>query len=154
NALAAYAVEQVSGMTFADYAEAHIFTPLEMDTATLAQPLPPDLAGQMSSGYEHRGSEPIPFEHVNIPPAGAMSAAAPDMSAFVLAHLDGGAPSGEGMSEAMSDGMTDDDAASSPVLSPESVAIMQQPALGEDTLGGLVNAHRTALGWYEQDRNG
>lgn len=142
NALAGYVVERVTGMDFDEYAATRIFEPLGMDTATLAQPLPEELAGQMATGYHYRGSEPVPFEHVGIPPAGSMSAAAPDMSAFMLAHL--------GV-----DAEADDGEAAPAFLSPESVHAMQQPAFGEQTLGGLAAAGpRTALGWYEVDRNG
>ncbi|HLS13170.1 MAG TPA: serine hydrolase domain-containing protein, partial [Beutenbergiaceae bacterium] len=137
-ALAGYVVQQVSGLDFADYANQHIFGPAGMDTATMAQPLPPDLAEQMATGYGDLRSASIPFEHIGMAPAGSMSATAPDMSAFMLAHLAG----------------VDDGAASSQVLSPESVAAMQQPPFGEESLGGLANGNGTALGWWEQDRNG
>lgn len=137
-ALAGDVVQQVSGLDFVDYADQYIFDPAGMDTATLAQPLPADLAEQMSTGYGDLRSASIPFEHIGMVPAGSMSATAPDMSAFMLAHLAG----------------ENDDASSSQVLSPESVATMQQPAFGEQSLGGLANGHGTALGWWEQDRNG
>lgn len=138
-ALAGYVVQQVSGLDFVDYADQYIFDPAGMDTATLAQPLPADLAEQMSTGYGDLRSASIPFEHIGMAPAGSMSATAQDMSAFMLAHLPG---------------ENDDDASSAQVLSPESVATMQQPAFGEESLGGLANGHGTALGWWELDRNG
>lgn len=136
NALAGYVVEHVSGMDFAEYAQAHVFGPAGMETATMAQPLPEHLEPQMSAGREHLRSASMPFELIGLPPAGSMTAAAPDMSAFMLALLN------------------DDGASATPLLSPESLELMREPAFGQEHLGGLANGPRTALGWHEQDRNG
>jgi CubicO group peptidase (beta-lactamase class C family) len=51
-ALAAYIVEGVSGLPFTEYVEKNIFTPLGMSHSTFLQPLPADLAGDLSSGYD------------------------------------------------------------------------------------------------------
>ncbi|MGE5776114.1 MAG: serine hydrolase domain-containing protein, partial [Chloroflexota bacterium] len=52
-ALASYIVERVSEMPFYEYVETNIFSPLEMTHATFRQPLPTDLAEDMSSGYNY-----------------------------------------------------------------------------------------------------
>ncbi|HLS24516.1 MAG TPA: serine hydrolase domain-containing protein [Beutenbergiaceae bacterium] len=169
--LAGYVVEQVSGMAFEDYVRTHIFDSLGMDTATFAQPLPESLADQMATGYMHRASDPLAFEYVAPAPAGSMTAAAPDMSAFMLAHLgfdpigndgagqgsqsDGDARADDGDAGAADgDAGADDGEGTSAFLSPELVQTMQQPALGADTLGGLAHGPTMALGWWQLDRNG
>src|SRR5882724_6640322 len=49
--LAGYIVERVSGEKFERYIENHILKPLRMTNSTFDQPLPPQLAPQMSKGY-------------------------------------------------------------------------------------------------------
>ena len=49
--LAAYIVQRVSGETFDDYLDRHIFQPLDMQRSTFRQPLPEQFAGDMSKGY-------------------------------------------------------------------------------------------------------
>lgn len=137
NALAGYVVEQLSGTDFADYAAEHVFAPAGMDTATFAQPLPQELAEHMSGGFADLRSEPAPFEILGLAPAGAMSATAPDMSAFMLTLLG-----------------DDDGDPGSQVLAPESLRTMGEPAFGPETLGGLAGGARTGLGLYDLDRNG
>ena len=51
-AIAGYIVERVSGQPFNEYIEEHIFKPLEMNNSTFRQPLPENLAPQMSKGYK------------------------------------------------------------------------------------------------------
>ncbi len=91
--LAALIVEQMSGVPYERYLEENILRPLGMRHATLAQPLPKDLAGDMSKGYqwtagrlkEHR------FEFVPWGPCGGMSVSGADMARFMMAHLNNGA---------------------------------------------------------------
>ena len=86
-ALAGYIVERVSGQTFEDYVSEHIFKPLGMNSSSFAQPLPADLAPNMSNGYLLGSDKPKPFEVVGPYPAGSLSSTAADMSKFMLAHL-------------------------------------------------------------------
>jgi CubicO group peptidase (beta-lactamase class C family) len=88
--LAGYIVERVSGETFDDYLDRHIFLPLDMKHSTFRQPLPPDLVPLMSKGYELGSDAPRPFEIVGPAPAGAMSSPAEDMAHFMIAHLQDG----------------------------------------------------------------
>ena len=46
-ALAGHIVAQVSGLSFDDYVETHIFEPLGMENSTFRQPLPERFSGQM-----------------------------------------------------------------------------------------------------------
>lgn len=88
--LAGYIVQRVSGETFDDYLDKHIFAPLEMTHSTFRQPLPADLAPLMSKGYELASDEPHVFEIVGPAPAGSMSSPAEDMAHFMIAHLQNG----------------------------------------------------------------
>nr|BFF26358.1 hypothetical protein GCM10025732_43230 [Glycomyces mayteni] len=87
NALAGYIVERVSGVPFEEYIEANLLQPLGMDSSSFRQPLPADLAGRVSEGYDDAGGPAQPFEYVGTPPAGALSATADDMAKFMLSQL-------------------------------------------------------------------
>jgi len=92
-ALAALIVEQTAGTPFEQYLNEKILKPLGMEHATLAQPLPPALAPDMSKGYRWSGGElqEQPFEYVPWAPCGAMSVSGEDMGRFMMAHLNDGA---------------------------------------------------------------
>jgi CubicO group peptidase (beta-lactamase class C family) len=134
NALAGYIVQRASGQEYADYVAENIFAPAGMVSATLDQPLSAAAAPEMSKGYDWAGSAEVPFEMVGPSPAGAISAAAGDMSGFMLAQL-GHSAAGE-------------------LLSQASLATMHSPALDAATLGGLASGPRMGLGFFEQNRNG
>jgi CubicO group peptidase (beta-lactamase class C family) len=97
-ALAAYIVEQVSGMSFEQYVQQNIFTPLNMTNSTFGQPLPSHLSPNMAMGYSYNhadGNYQIggtiqrgDFEYLGIAPSGAMSSTAEDMGKFVIALLE------------------------------------------------------------------
>ncbi len=93
SALAGYIVETVSGMSFEDYVEECIFKPLGMGHSTFRQPLPANLAGDMSVGYKYEDGvfAPQEFELLNgMAPAGTLSTTAADMAKFMIAHLQNG----------------------------------------------------------------
>jgi CubicO group peptidase (beta-lactamase class C family) len=92
--LAGYIVERVSGEKFERYIENHILKPLGMTNSTFDQPLPPQLAPQMSEGYLSASKKPRDFEFVQAAPAGALTTTAADMTRFMLAFLQGGAVNG------------------------------------------------------------
>ena len=92
--LAGYIVERVSGEKFERYIENQILKPLGMNHSTFDQPLPAQLAPQMSKGYLSASKEPRDFEFVQAAPAGALSTTAADMTRFMLAFLQGGAVDG------------------------------------------------------------
>ncbi len=91
-ALAGYIVERVSGMPFYEYVEKNIFEPLGMTHATLRQPLPENLAADMSGGYNYVNGDYLKtgFEYVVGYPAGGASASGLDMAKFMIAHLQNG----------------------------------------------------------------
>ena len=130
-ALAGYIVERVSGKSFDDYIEANIFQPLGMTHSTFRQPLPENLAPNMSSGYALASDEAKPFEMINAFPAGSMSSSAVDMSKFMLAHLQGGK-----LGEAQ-------------ILKPETAKLMHSRLFGlDDAMPSMAH------GFYEEPRNG
>src|SRR6266699_806724 len=92
--LAGYIVERVSGEKFERYVENHILKPLGMNNSTFDQPLPPQLAPQMSKGYLSASKKPRDYEWVQAAPAGALTTTASDMTRFMLAFLQDGAVDG------------------------------------------------------------
>ncbi len=88
--LAGYIVQRVSGQTFDDYVDQHIFAPLDMQHASFREPLPPNLAPLMSKAYELASGPPKPFEIVHPAPAGSSAVTGADMAHFLIAHLQDG----------------------------------------------------------------
>jgi CubicO group peptidase (beta-lactamase class C family) len=129
--LAAYIVARVSGETFDDYVDKHIFAPLDMKHSTFRQPLPPALEPLMSKGYKLASEDPHPFEIIGPAPAGSMSAPAEDMAHFMIAHLQNGEYQGNR------------------ILKPETAEMMHNSPL---TL--LPPLNRMELGFFETNING
>ncbi len=88
--VAGYIIERVSGEKFERYIDNHILKPLRMSNSTFDQPLPSQLAPQMSKGYLNAAKKPRDFEFVQAAPAGALSTTAADMTRFMLAFLQDG----------------------------------------------------------------
>jgi len=104
-ALAGALVAQVSGQSWQDYAEQHVLRPLGMTSASyrepypealaeargLVSPLPAASAAEVTNGFARYSGEfhTQPFEYVaDEAPAGALSASANDMAAYMRALLD------------------------------------------------------------------
>ncbi|MEA3275141.1 MAG: serine hydrolase domain-containing protein [Pseudomonadota bacterium] len=87
--LAGHIIERVSGLPFEGYIEQHILDPLGMSSSSFRQPLPPELAARLATGYRV-SLEPGDFEWDLAVPAGALSATAADMARFLIAHLQKG----------------------------------------------------------------
>ena len=130
-ALAGYIVERVSGQPFSQYIEEHIFKPLGMDHSTFAQPLPTELAPNMSNGYQLGSEKELKFEMVTPFPAGSLSSTAEDISRFMIANLQ--------------DGQFGD----ARILKPETAKLMHSRLFGLDPA-----ANAMAYGFYEESRNG
>ena len=88
--LAGYIVERVSGESFYDYIDKHIFAPLDMQHSTMRQPLPKELEPYMATGYILASGEAKKFEIVGPAPAGSLSSPGEDMAHFMIAHLNNG----------------------------------------------------------------
>ncbi len=131
-ALTGYMIERVSGESFDDYCDKHIFAPLGMTNSTMRQPLPAALVGQMASGYKP-GQEAGKFEIIGPAPAGSLSSTGTDMAKFMLAHLD----QGKGL------------------LSPEVAATMHNSPLDKvNPVSLLPPLNRMELGFFETNVNG
>ena len=126
--LAGYIVERVSGMSYEDYVKSRILDPLGMTRSTFVQPLPPNLAEHMATGYTYRSGEFVPesFEIVNGAPAGALSTTAEDMLRFYRAYLNEGR-----LGDAR-------------ILRADTVRRMRQPTFRQD-----ARASGTAYGFFE-----
>jgi len=131
-ALAGRVVERVSGESFDDYVEKHIFAPAGMRHATFRQPLPAALQPLMSQGYAVASDAPKPYEIVVAAPAGSLAASGADMARFMLAQLasrEGGAPA----------------------LFSAATAKQMHETRAQTGVGPL---NRMALGFYETNYNG
>jgi CubicO group peptidase (beta-lactamase class C family) len=135
NSLAGYVVEHVSGQPFEEYVRDHVLEPAGMTSATFEQPVPEHLRDRLAEGYATSSSPSVGFEVVGTPPAGALSASATDMAAFMLAQL------GEPITGQQ-------------VLDADTRALMQEPALDAGSLGTLADGPRMTLGFFQEDRNG
>jgi CubicO group peptidase (beta-lactamase class C family) len=87
--VAGYLVQTVSGTPFEDYVEQRIFQPLGMQRSSFRQPLPPQLADDVATGYE-ADDDPVPFQRIQSVPAISMTTTTTDMANFMLAQLRGG----------------------------------------------------------------
>ncbi|HSK92817.1 MAG TPA: serine hydrolase domain-containing protein [Candidatus Angelobacter sp.] len=92
SALAGHLVAEVSGMSWEAYLETNIFEPLGMSRSSTRQPVPGALADHVTNVHEAGADGPVEsfFEYSMLPPAGSMVTTSPDMSRFMLAHLQGG----------------------------------------------------------------
>ncbi|MFC3052339.1 serine hydrolase domain-containing protein [Kordiimonas pumila] len=130
-ALAGYIVQRVSGQSFEDYVEDHVFHPLSMSHASFRQPLPPALQISMSRGYGLASSSPKAYEMFPAP-AGSAAMTGPDMAKFMIAHLQGGEYRGVR------------------ILKPETARMMHDSPF--TTINSKLN--RMQLGFYSMNRNG
>jgi len=91
-ALAGHLVSEVSGMSWEDYLEQNIFQPLGMTRSSTRQPVPEELAPDVTKVYAEGEDGLVEsfFEYSMLAPAGAMVATSDDMGRFLLAHLGGG----------------------------------------------------------------
>lgn len=91
-AVAGYIVQRVSGESFDDYIERHIFQPLGMAHSSFRQPLQPALLANMSKGYAKASDgEAKDYEFISLAPAGSLASTGADMARFMIAHLQNGA---------------------------------------------------------------
>ena len=130
-ALAGYIVARVSGQSFDDYMDEHVFRPLEMSNSTFRQPLPERFRAQLSKAYAVASLPPKPIEIVGPAPAGSLTLTGADMAHFMVAHLQDGRYGTQ------------------QILKPETARYMHDTAL---TL--LPRVNRMLLGFYEDNYNG
>jgi len=129
--LAAYMVQRVSGQSFDDYVDEHLFKPVNMTRATFRQPLPESLKPFMSNGYNLGSGKPKPFEWVEVAPAGSLSASAESMAHWMIMHLQNGRYG------------------DTQILKPETAVQMHARQAGWP-----AGMNAMCLGFYEQNMNG
>ena len=133
--LAGYMVQRVSGEDFDSYLDHHIFGPLAMKNSTFRQPLPANLAGQMSGGYV--AGKDKGFEFVEPAPAGSLSSTGTDMARFMMAHLNNGELDGQR------------------ILQPATAQMMHDSPLDKvNPMSLMPPLNRMQLGFFETNING
>ncbi|MFZ6029036.1 MAG: serine hydrolase domain-containing protein [Chloroflexota bacterium] len=92
--LAGYIIARVSGMSYDEYIEKNILSPLEMTHSSSRQPLPEALNAAMTQSYRYTNGnyQPQPALNVaaNVAPAASMRSTAVDLTHFMIAHLNDG----------------------------------------------------------------
>jgi CubicO group peptidase (beta-lactamase class C family) len=130
-ALAAFVVEQVSGVPFDRYVEQNILAPLGMRHTGFERT--PEVAANLATGYVYHSGrfEAEPYDYFTLPPASGMNSTAADMARFMLAHLDNGSYDG------------------AHILDSATARLMEARQFGQDPrLPGRT------YGFYERYRNG
>ncbi len=136
-ALAGYVVQRVSGQSFDDYVDGHVFAPLGMRNSSFRQPLPPRLQSMMATGYPRASAPASAYEYVNPAPAGSLASTGADMARFMIAHLQDGTIDGHA------------------ILKPETARMMHQSPLDRVNPKSLVPPlNRMELGFFETNING
>ena len=89
-ALAGLLIEDVSGMSYADYLERQILGPLAMVRTRLA--LGDESGPDLATAYERNADTlvPVPYEVYQTPPTSSVLSTAADMGHFLIAHLQKG----------------------------------------------------------------
>ncbi|MFC3788254.1 serine hydrolase [Paenibacillus sp. GCM10012307] len=133
-ALAGLIIEEVSGMAYNDYIQQNLFDVLDMNYATVQEPVPASLKPYEVIGYARENgrfvTQPPTFEG-GFRPAGSASVSAIDMTHFMIAHLQNGRFGDK------------------QILKPETVELMHSPAF-------VFHKDMPAmdLGFYELRMNG
>ena len=130
-ALAGYIVARVSGQSFDDYMDEHVFQPLQMRNSTFRQPLPERFRAELSKAYAAASLPSKAIEIVGPAPAGSLTLTGADMAHFMIAHLQNGRYG------------------SDQILKPDTAEMMHDTAL---TI--LPRVNRMLLGFYEDNYNG
>jgi CubicO group peptidase (beta-lactamase class C family) len=87
--LAGHLVEQVTGLSYEEYLQRHLFRPLAMHRSTIA--VPPALQNDVAVGYGFAGTwEAAPWEYMNTDPASTVNSTVTDMANLMIAMLEGG----------------------------------------------------------------
>ena len=95
-ALAAHAIEQITGTPFKVYLQRNIFETLAMNRTSIAA-VKDEYKRDLAIGYEYADGkyQPLPFQWFNTYPASDINSTATDMARFMIAHLQNGAIDGK-----------------------------------------------------------
>ena len=86
-AIAAYAVEKITGTAFEDYVRENVFDPLGMETSTFRFPRD---AALLARGYEATGVSAANYDHIIVRPSGALNASAREMARYLRMMINRG----------------------------------------------------------------
>lgn len=89
-ALAGHIIELVSGLSFEEYMQKHIFRPLGMADSSFM--LPARLVERLAQGHEKVGTQltQVDMDYISTGPASSLITTASDISRFMIAQLEGG----------------------------------------------------------------
>lgn len=122
-------IEAVSGETYADYVQNHIFDPLDMTRSYTSKAVAKQ--NGLSTGYISWFGFPMPVPNLPYPsgslPAGQLISSAEDMAHYLIAQLNGGR-----FGDAQ-------------ILSPEGIAEMHSPGVDANSMG--VDLGDYGMGW-------
>ena len=85
---AAYALEKITGVSYENYVQEHIFKPLAMNQASFF--LDENTKQQLATGYDTDGETSIPYWHMIMRPFGAINTTTTEMSNFLQMLLNYG----------------------------------------------------------------
>src|SRR5918994_5088665 len=89
-ALAGLLVQDVSGLSFEDYLQRHIWRPLGMTRTSLRRPEGKDSAFATAYQLEDGKPQTIPYEVYHTPPTASIVSTLADMARFMASHLHNG----------------------------------------------------------------
>jgi uncharacterized protein (TIGR02246 family) len=95
-ALAAHAVEQITGMPFKAYLQLNVFDPLGMNHTSIAA-VKKEYQQDLATGYEYAADkyQKLPFQWFHTYPASDINSTATDMARFMIANLQYGTIDGK-----------------------------------------------------------
>jgi|GEM_PF-993341 len=95
-ALAAHAVEQITGMPFKAYLQLNVFEPLGMNHTSIAA-VKKEYQQDLATGYEYAADkyQKLPFQWFHTYPASDINSTATDMARFMIANLQYGTIDGK-----------------------------------------------------------
>lgn len=152
--LLGYIVELVAGIHFSQYIKENILQPLEMNHSGFE--FPSDLALSYRYKEKQQTYQTLPFDYLQIPPAGSLFATATDMANFMIAHLQYGRfKSQRILTESTAQRMQEQQFTNDPRLSGMCLGFWEylhnkQRGVGHD--GGVVSGFRS-LFYLLPDRN-
>ncbi len=123
-------IEAVSGQSYADYLQQHVFTPLTMTHSSASESAAK--ANGLAAGHEWWFGAPIAsgVYRSDFVPAGGIASSASDMSHYLIAQLNGGSYAGV------------------QIVSPDQIAAMHRGVKPDN------NGKAYGMGWYQATLNG
>ncbi len=137
--IAGYIVQRVSGQTYADYIQQHIFDPLEMRNSRAgsgAANIPP-----VTSGYLNYFGLKVPYQNADkmpeaVVPSGAIVSSADDMTHYLIAQMNDGVYHGKR------------------IVSSESLRVMHTSSVQVNAAEAVPDAAAYGMGWGIGTLNG